>query len=134
MTTTPTMTDSTFICFSSSHFATVPFFLRYFFSQSSKITTAVEFSPPERLDIAAARIPAKTKPAIPTGKPTAIKRGKNLSDCSSTLFPSPSRYGFLKKNASRARPTNPSRILTKRLESKEMPKLLRADFKSFVAR
>src|SRR5690606_23228002 len=49
------------------------------FKISSEITEEVEFKPEDKLDMAAAKIPAATSPDMPTGKPTRINLGKRLS-------------------------------------------------------
>ena len=56
--------------------------------KSTVMTEHEEFTPEERLDIAAASKPATTSPLIPTGIPRAMNRGKRVSASARMVWPS----------------------------------------------
>ncbi len=65
--------------------------------KSAVMTEHDEFTPEDKLDMAAANSPATTSPLIPGGNPTTMYRGKSLSAALATVCPSASNSGWMRK-------------------------------------
>ena len=73
----PTNKERILILLSWSTFSAFDF-LENLLKRSSEMTEEVALNPEDKLDMAAARIPAATKPEIPMGRPTSMNFGNKM--------------------------------------------------------
>ena len=76
------------------------------------ITEHEELTPEDRLDMAAANKPAIANPLIPTGNWITMNLGKSWSASAKIPWPSNMRWGWPRKNASRANPNRAKNPIT----------------------